>query len=46
MPDYLDQRNEDPKPFVRHAGADLISGKVACGTWIGHCPIVFRAPLA
>ena len=29
MLDYLDQRNKDPKPFVSHADADLILGKVA-----------------
>jgi hypothetical protein len=29
MPDYLDQRNKDPKPFVWRADADLILGKVA-----------------
>jgi transposase len=28
MLDYLDQRNEDPKPFVWKADADLILGKV------------------
>jgi transposase len=29
MLDYLDQRNKHPKPFVWHADADLILGKVA-----------------
>ena len=29
MLDYLDQRNQDPKPFVWKADADLILGKVA-----------------
>lgn len=29
MLDYLDRRNEDPKPFVWTADADLILGKVA-----------------
>lgn len=29
MLDYLDQRNKNPKPFVWHADADLILGKVA-----------------
>ena len=28
MLDYLDQRNENPKPFVWTADADLILGKV------------------
>jgi hypothetical protein len=28
MLDYLDERNKDPKPFVRTADADLILGKV------------------
>jgi hypothetical protein len=29
MLEYLDQRNENPKPFVWTADADLILGKVA-----------------
>ena len=29
MLDYLDQRNENPKPFVWTADADMILGKVA-----------------
>ena len=29
MLDYLDQRNENPKPFLWTADADLILGKVA-----------------
>jgi transposase len=28
MLDYLDRRNKDPKPFIWHADADLILGKV------------------
>jgi hypothetical protein len=28
MPEYLDNRNRDPKPFVWTASADLIRGKV------------------
>jgi hypothetical protein len=28
MLDYLDQRNENPKPFVWTADADLILGKI------------------
>jgi hypothetical protein len=28
MLDYLDQRNENPKPFMWTADADLILGKV------------------
>jgi hypothetical protein len=29
MLDYLDRRNQDPKPFVWSANADVILGKVA-----------------
>jgi hypothetical protein len=28
MLDYLDQRNQDPQPFVWAANADLILGKI------------------
>ena len=29
MLDYLDQRNQNPKPFIWTADADLILGKVS-----------------